>query len=213
MMKVLHILGGRKEDLTLGNGGDNPIAFYCDKALYLTGVKSGREVEVVLILDLLSKEIIDYFPSLFDDGSPVRIGGSEDEIHDDPYYESFYNAPFKLIDSNGEDLFAGMTARRFSELLSVYCELFGYEDIGVIDLVYALSFELLNPGRMSEYEDYCEGFFYRFDGYWVDMVSKRFPDLSPEEIEQKLRDNPNSLSNDQYVCYLGYDNGVLVFKR
>lgn len=212
-MKVTHILGGKGEDSMLGNGGGSPISLYCFEALYLTGMKSGREVELALVLDLLSKEILEYFPSLFDDGSPVRIGGSENESKDDPYYEAYYNAPFKLFNKEGEDLFAGMTAGRFSELLTTYCESYGYESVSVRDLMFALSFELLNPGRMSEYQDYRDGFFYRFGEHGISMVSKRFPELSLEEVEQRLKDNPNSLSNDQYVCYLGYDNGVLVFKR
>ena len=115
-------------------GGDSPIGLHCDEAIYLTGTKDGHKVEVVLILDLLSKEVLEYFPSLFDVGSSICIGGAKDEALDDVYYCSYYNEPFKLIDGNGVDLFSGMTATRFRELLTTYCEIFGYGDIDVLDL-------------------------------------------------------------------------------
>lgn len=206
-MKVLHILGGKEEYLT--PGGDSPIGLYCDEAIYLTGTKDGHKVEVVLILDLLSKEVLEYFPSLFDAGSSICIGGGKDEALGDVYYASYYNEPFKLIDGNGVDLFSGMTANRFSELLTTYCELFGYRDIDVLDLVHALSFELLNPGRMSEYVKQMVASYSRAE---ATKVARLFRDLSLEEVKQKLLDNPYSLSNRHYVCYAGYDYSVMIYE-
>lgn len=204
-MKLMHILGGtkpRRNERKLEADYEGGIGvFSYSGGLFLRGSVGERDVEVALDLDLLDEDSVQFFPLLFDDG-PIELMIPSEEDH--------ISVELRLIDKGGKNLFEGMTADRLCGLLTAYCGLFGREMINPFHLRGALCYELLNPGRMSEYEDHWVGFFYKSE---ADSVAKLFPDLSLEEIEQRLKDNPNSLSNRDYTCYEASENDVIVFRN
>lgn len=188
--------------------GVETLMYTGDEFFYVAGEGiSGGSTVIALSVEDHDKQIVESLPRYFRDDATVSVYyGAEGAIG--VGRELMFNV------AEGINLFSGMTAERFSRLLDEYLEFTETNNVADFDeMVAAMGFALMNPGKMSEYKNHYVKTIETVGG--MHKLAELFPDYDIEFLCEMVLEMPDLLRNEEYKCYSvgGEKNKLAVFKR